>query len=59
MEQIHKSMKQPVVIDGRNLYEPEMMTEHGFTYRGLGRGYNGASIAELASNGRAGTTESS
>ena len=30
-------MKAPVVIDGRNIYEPEEMEEMGFTYFGVGR----------------------
>jgi hypothetical protein len=32
-------MQGNVVIDGRNIYEPEQMTELGFHYRGIGRGY--------------------
>lgn len=31
-------LKNPVIIDGRNLYEPARMREHGFTYYGIGRG---------------------
>ena len=30
-------MKQPIVIDARNLYEPERMAQHGFTYASIGR----------------------
>ena len=30
-------MKSPVVVDGRNLYEPQIMEGLGFTYRGVGR----------------------
>ncbi len=30
-------MKTPVVFDGRNIYEPKEMKEHGFTYYGIGR----------------------
>jgi UDPglucose 6-dehydrogenase len=32
-------MKQPVIVDGRNLYDPVKMNSLGFTYRGVGRGY--------------------
>ncbi|HSJ53265.1 MAG TPA: nucleotide sugar dehydrogenase [Anaerolineae bacterium] len=32
-------MRQPVIVDGRNLYDPEIMQELGFVYRGVGRGY--------------------
>jgi UDPglucose 6-dehydrogenase len=30
-------MSKPVVIDGRNIYDPAVMRELGFTYRGIGR----------------------
>jgi UDPglucose 6-dehydrogenase len=30
-------MRQPVVFDGRNLYNPRRMAELGFTYQGIGR----------------------
>ncbi|MBN2148170.1 MAG: UDP-glucose/GDP-mannose dehydrogenase family protein [Anaerolineales bacterium] len=32
-------MRTPLVFDGRNIYEPEEMACLGFTYRGVGRGY--------------------
>jgi len=38
MVQIRDSMKRPIVIDGRNIYEPSLMHSLGFTYRGMGRG---------------------
>ena len=44
MKRIKSVMKSPVVIDGRNLYEPEEMRELGFDYRGIGRGYEGARL---------------
>jgi UDPglucose 6-dehydrogenase len=30
-------LKRPVIIDGRNLYEPEVMRQQGFTYLPIGR----------------------
>ncbi len=30
----------PVIIDARNVYEPKQMADMGFSYRGIGRGYN-------------------
>ncbi|MEW5961739.1 MAG: UDP-glucose/GDP-mannose dehydrogenase family protein [Chloroflexota bacterium] len=39
LPQIKTLMRQPVFIDGRNLYEPNRMQEYGFIYRGVGRGY--------------------
>ncbi|HEY1352627.1 MAG TPA: nucleotide sugar dehydrogenase [Ktedonobacteraceae bacterium] len=38
MAEIRDSMRRPIVIDGRNVYEPAMMHSLGFTYRGMGRG---------------------
>jgi hypothetical protein len=32
------AMKQPVVVDLRNVYRPEEMTQAGFTYESVGRG---------------------
>ena len=33
------ALKQPVMVDGRNIYDPEHMRKLGFSYYGLGRGY--------------------
>lgn len=33
-----KLLAQPVIFDGRNLYDPEDLTDTGFTYYGIGRG---------------------
>ena len=35
---LQESMNQPVIFDGRNQYQPEMLLEMGFTYFGIGRG---------------------
>ena len=32
------ALRQPVVVDGRNLYDPTKMEALGFTYRSIGRG---------------------
>jgi len=37
-EKIRRRMRQPIVLDGRNVYDPDTMTQRGFTYRGVGRG---------------------
>lgn len=42
LERIRNLMRRPVILDGRNIYDPDTMTHLGFHYRGFGRGYNGA-----------------
>jgi UDPglucose 6-dehydrogenase len=33
-----RSMKRPLILDGRNLYEPKQMAQEGFEYVAMGRG---------------------
>jgi UDPglucose 6-dehydrogenase len=37
MDTLSSLMNQPVIIDGRNLYDPDEMSDKGFTYEGIGR----------------------
>src|SRR6266851_703374 len=37
LERLNEKLKYPIVIDGRNLYHPHIMAEHGFTYYSVGR----------------------
>jgi len=37
---IKKLLKRPLIIDGRNIYEPQSLKKLGFTYIGIGRGDN-------------------
>jgi len=39
-QQIKNAIAEPVIFDGRNLYEPEMVERHGLTYYAIGRGRN-------------------
>ncbi|HXG23464.1 MAG TPA: UDP-glucose/GDP-mannose dehydrogenase family protein [Chthonomonadales bacterium] len=41
LEKIRGLLKSPVIYDGRNIYDPALMKEMGFTYRAIGRGWNG------------------
>lgn len=47
MERIKNALKTPVLLDGRNIYEPDKMLEMGFTYRGVGRGYDGEGVTVI------------
>ena len=35
---LKKALKRPLVIDARNIYDPKLLKELGFTYIGVGRG---------------------
>jgi len=35
-DEMRQRMKSPVIFDGRNLYDPARMKEHGFVYSGIG-----------------------
>jgi len=37
MARLKASMRRPVIVDGRNIYDPAVMRGHGFTYKGIGR----------------------
>lgn len=37
MERIKRVMRRPVIVDGRNIYDPTTMRDAGFVYRGVGR----------------------
>jgi UDPglucose 6-dehydrogenase len=36
-DRIKKELKAPIIFDGRNIYKPNDMLEHGFTYYSIGR----------------------
>ena len=37
-EKIFESMQNPIIMDGRNLWDPDLLTKIGFQYYGVGRG---------------------
>jgi UDPglucose 6-dehydrogenase len=37
LEQLRSLMRYPIIVDGRNLYDPQHMIENGFTYMSIGR----------------------
>ena len=48
MERVRRSMVQPVVFDGRNVFEPAQMVASGFTYRSIGRPTPSAPVEHAA-----------
>ena len=40
LAKLNRAVRFPIVIDGRNLYKPQSMLEHGFTYVSVGRPAN-------------------
>ncbi|HYE73366.1 MAG TPA: UDP-glucose/GDP-mannose dehydrogenase family protein, partial [Blastocatellia bacterium] len=37
MHKVKNALKHPIIIDGRNIYEPDQMRSNGFLYQGVGR----------------------
>jgi UDPglucose 6-dehydrogenase len=50
MRRIRQLMKRPIMIDGRNMYNPDELRLLGFEYRGVGRGYNGEGLKARSSD---------
>ncbi|WP_413730487.1 UDP-glucose dehydrogenase family protein [Sodalis sp. RH22] len=42
-DMLKSALKQPIIFDGRNLYDPERLASRGFTYYAIGRGASLAS----------------
>lgn len=40
LPELNRALKFPIIIDGRNLYKPQYMSDHGFTYVSIGRPAN-------------------
>ena len=37
LHRLNTTLRYPIIIDGRNLYDPHVMQQHGFTYLSVGR----------------------
>ncbi len=46
-EQMRRLMRQPVIFDGRNLYDPQRVKDAGFTYYSIGRPTVHAELPEV------------
>jgi UDPglucose 6-dehydrogenase len=40
LAELNRAVRFPILIDGRNLYKPQQMIDHGFTYVSIGRPAN-------------------
>jgi UDPglucose 6-dehydrogenase len=45
---LRKALRQPVIFDGRNLYDPDVVSGHGFEYYAIGRGMNAPAASAAA-----------
>ena len=52
LKRLHSELKYPIVIDGRNLYDPEVMAASGFTYYSVGRAASNPETAVAAGAAR-------
>jgi UDPglucose 6-dehydrogenase len=39
---IRAALAEPVIVDGRNIYDPQVLEDQGFIYYGIGRGRSAA-----------------
>ncbi|ASK34132.1 NDP-sugar dehydrogenase [Alcanivorax sp. N3-2A] len=37
-DDLHAAMRTPLILDGRNIFDPDYVRGHGFDYQGIGRG---------------------
>jgi UDPglucose 6-dehydrogenase len=44
LKRVKTLMNRPILVDGRNVYDPVEVREVGFQYRGIGRGYDGKGV---------------
>ena len=58
LERLKQALHFPIVIDGRNLYNPQDMHEHGFTYVSVGRPANYQAQARQAAQAQHGSRSS-
>jgi len=52
VKRLKDAMRLPILVDGRNIYDPARMQNVGFIYRGVGRGYTGSDSSIESTNGR-------
>jgi UDPglucose 6-dehydrogenase len=53
LERLRSLMRKPVLLDGRNIYDPALLRQTGFIYHGIGRGYDGSRLNFETKSGEA------
>jgi UDPglucose 6-dehydrogenase len=53
LERLRGMMRTPVLLDGRNIYDPTVLRQTGFMYHGIGRGYDGSRLNFETKSGEA------
>lgn len=49
LDRLRKTLRHPIVIDGRNLFDPEVMLDKGFSYFSVGRPHPATGVKALNS----------
>jgi UDPglucose 6-dehydrogenase len=49
LDRLRNALRHPIVIDGRNLFDPQLMLDKGFTYFSVGRPYPSTGVKTVKS----------
>jgi UDPglucose 6-dehydrogenase len=57
-QRLRTAMRRPILVDGRNMYDPARVTNAGFVYEGIGRGRPAARVRHADQHPRTSATTS-